>query len=234
MIASSPVRHDSPLNLHGLEVTSYQPPWKALSDFALNADLDNNGSLNHTPAFQHLVNQVRLDHFSYFHGSICTNKNCLALLPFFHQLGLALVSTYSFLSVLVPSTFNFFLLFICVSLRRLLFEFLLLCLILLIFFSSLKSAKLFLQIIKMAIVAGMLRWLSECFCTWKNFIKTSLLIFHKQMHGFEMGIGMSGHGPPPPPPMNQLPMEHNSQHHPDSTDSYVTYLESDESMQGSP
>lgn len=59
MVASSPVRHDSPLNLHGLEVTSYQPPWKALSDFALHADLDNNGSLNaHTPAFQHLVNQV--------------------------------------------------------------------------------------------------------------------------------------------------------------------------------
>lgn len=59
MVASSPVRHDSPLNLHGLEVTSYQPPWKALSDFALHADLDNNGSVN-TPAFQHLVNQVFL------------------------------------------------------------------------------------------------------------------------------------------------------------------------------
>lgn len=27
MVASSPVRHDSPLNLHGLEVTQYQPPW---------------------------------------------------------------------------------------------------------------------------------------------------------------------------------------------------------------
>lgn len=64
MIASSPVRHDSPLNLHGLEVTSYQPPWKALSDFALHADLDNNGALNHTPAFQHLVNQASHHHFS--------------------------------------------------------------------------------------------------------------------------------------------------------------------------
>lgn len=58
MVASSPVRHDSPL-MHGLEVTAYQPPWKALSDFALHADLDNNGAVNtHTPAFQHLVNQV--------------------------------------------------------------------------------------------------------------------------------------------------------------------------------
>jgi hypothetical protein len=64
MIASSPVRHDSPLNLHGLEVTSYQPPWKALSDFALHADLDNNGAVNHTPAFQHLVNQASHHHFS--------------------------------------------------------------------------------------------------------------------------------------------------------------------------
>lgn len=65
MIASSPVRHDSPLNFHGLEVTSYQPPWKALSDFALHADLDNNGALNHTPAFQHLVNQASYRHFLY-------------------------------------------------------------------------------------------------------------------------------------------------------------------------
>uniref|UniRef100_A0A182N8P9 Insulin gene enhancer protein ISL-1 n=1 Tax=Anopheles dirus TaxID=7168 RepID=A0A182N8P9_9DIPT len=59
MVASSPVRHDSPLNLHGLEVTAYQPPWKALSDFALHSDLDSNGTINtHTPAFQHLVNQM--------------------------------------------------------------------------------------------------------------------------------------------------------------------------------
>jgi insulin gene enhancer protein ISL-1 len=65
LIASSPVRHDSPLNLHGHEVTSYQPPWKALSDFALHADLDNNG-VNHTPAFQHLVNQASHRHLSYF------------------------------------------------------------------------------------------------------------------------------------------------------------------------
>lgn len=59
MVASSPVRHDSPLNLHGLEVTSYQPPWKTLSDFALNADLDNNTMGTHNnPAFQQLYNQV--------------------------------------------------------------------------------------------------------------------------------------------------------------------------------
>ncbi|KAK9873915.1 hypothetical protein WA026_002267 [Henosepilachna vigintioctopunctata] len=31
MVASSPVRHDSPLGVHPLEVQAYQPPWKALS-----------------------------------------------------------------------------------------------------------------------------------------------------------------------------------------------------------
>ena len=66
MIASSPVRHDSPLNLQGLDVQTYQPPWKALSDFALHADLDSNGAINtHTPAFQQLVNQVGLSLYNY-------------------------------------------------------------------------------------------------------------------------------------------------------------------------
>lgn len=58
MVASSPVRHDSPLTLHPLEVTAYQPPWKALSEFALHADLDSNGVIPQNPAFQHLVSQV--------------------------------------------------------------------------------------------------------------------------------------------------------------------------------
>jgi insulin gene enhancer protein ISL-1 len=61
MVASSPIRHESPLNMHGHEVStmSYQPPWKALSDFALHADLEgSNGPVSHSPAFQHLMNQV--------------------------------------------------------------------------------------------------------------------------------------------------------------------------------
>ena len=57
LVAGSPVRHDSPLGLAPLEVTAYQPPWKALSDFALHTDLDQGGP-PHGPAFQHLVNQV--------------------------------------------------------------------------------------------------------------------------------------------------------------------------------
>lgn len=64
MVASSPVRHDSPLNLHGLEVTSYQPPWKALTDYALNADLDSSSMNTHNnPAFQQLYNQVWRGYF---------------------------------------------------------------------------------------------------------------------------------------------------------------------------
>lgn len=129
LIASSPVRHDSPLNLHGLEVTSYQPPWKALSDFALHADLDNNGAVNHTPAFQHLVNQASHHHFSYF-SSVAKNKTLFPLfLPFFTSCGLSCPHIL-FIPSLFPHIKHFFsLLFICVSLRLLLFEFLLLCLL---------------------------------------------------------------------------------------------------------
>jgi len=56
MVASSPVRHESPLGMNPIEVHSYQPPWKALSDFALHTDLDR---LDPSAApFQHLVSQV--------------------------------------------------------------------------------------------------------------------------------------------------------------------------------
>ncbi|KPJ05667.1 Insulin gene enhancer protein ISL-2 [Papilio xuthus] len=54
LVAGSPVRHEAgPLPL---EVTAYQPPWKALSDFALHADLDR--APHHSAAFQHLVSQM--------------------------------------------------------------------------------------------------------------------------------------------------------------------------------
>ncbi|KAL1513074.1 hypothetical protein ABEB36_002548 [Hypothenemus hampei] len=54
MVASSPVRHDSPLGVHPLDVQAYQPPWKALHDFAMHSDLEQ----PHQPAFQQLVNQM--------------------------------------------------------------------------------------------------------------------------------------------------------------------------------
>ncbi|XP_033108816.1 insulin gene enhancer protein isl-1-like [Anneissia japonica] len=50
MVASSPVRHDTQLQGNQVEVQSYQPPWKALTDFTMNNDLD------HQPPFQQLVN----------------------------------------------------------------------------------------------------------------------------------------------------------------------------------
>jgi len=49
MVASSPVRHESPMTVNAVEVQTYQPPWKALSDFAMQSELD------HHPPFQQLV-----------------------------------------------------------------------------------------------------------------------------------------------------------------------------------
>jgi len=48
MVATSPERHDGGLQANQVEVQSYQPPWKVLSDFALQSDIDQ-------PAFQQLV-----------------------------------------------------------------------------------------------------------------------------------------------------------------------------------
>ncbi|KAJ4941405.1 hypothetical protein JOQ06_011284 [Pogonophryne albipinna] len=48
MVAASPERHDGGLLANPVEVQSYQPPWKVLSDFALQSDIDQ-------PAFQQLV-----------------------------------------------------------------------------------------------------------------------------------------------------------------------------------
>lgn len=47
-MAGSPIRHESAVQGSAVEVQTYQPPWKALSEFALQSDLDQ-------PAFQQLV-----------------------------------------------------------------------------------------------------------------------------------------------------------------------------------
>lgn len=49
MVASSPVRHESPMQANPVEVQSYQPPWKALSEFAMQSELEH-------PPFQQLMN----------------------------------------------------------------------------------------------------------------------------------------------------------------------------------
>lgn len=49
MVASSPVRHESPMpHPNPVEVQSYQAPWKALTDFAMQSEIDQ-------PPFQQLV-----------------------------------------------------------------------------------------------------------------------------------------------------------------------------------
>ncbi|CAL1604203.1 unnamed protein product [Knipowitschia caucasica] len=48
LVAGSPIRHESTVQGNPVEVQTYQPPWKALSEFALQSDLDQ-------PAFQQLV-----------------------------------------------------------------------------------------------------------------------------------------------------------------------------------
>ena len=50
MVAGSPVRHEPPMQGNPVEVQSYQTPWKALSDFAMQGDMDQ----PHAP-FQQLV-----------------------------------------------------------------------------------------------------------------------------------------------------------------------------------
>ncbi|KAL0154896.1 hypothetical protein M9458_049159, partial [Cirrhinus mrigala] len=47
LVAGSPIRHDTTVQGNPVEVQTYQPPWKALSEFALQSDLDQ-------PAFQQL------------------------------------------------------------------------------------------------------------------------------------------------------------------------------------
>ncbi|KAL7867932.1 hypothetical protein SRHO_G00093160 [Serrasalmus rhombeus] len=48
LVAGSPIRHDNTVQGNPVEVQTYQPPWKALSEFALQSDLEQ-------PAFQQLV-----------------------------------------------------------------------------------------------------------------------------------------------------------------------------------
>ncbi|XP_041368940.1 insulin gene enhancer protein isl-1-like isoform X2 [Gigantopelta aegis] len=51
MVASSPVRHEGPgIQANAVEVHSYHTPWKALSEFAMNGELDNTH-----PPFQQLM-----------------------------------------------------------------------------------------------------------------------------------------------------------------------------------
>lgn len=76
MIANSPVRQGSPLNMHAHDVIPYQPPWKALSEFALHANLENDVITQHNPAFQRLVHQV-INHFDFMYFIFIFSFICL-------------------------------------------------------------------------------------------------------------------------------------------------------------
>ncbi|XP_057323040.1 insulin gene enhancer protein ISL-1 isoform X2 [Microplitis mediator] len=65
MVASSPVRHESPIGMTPLEVQAYQPPWKSLSDFVMHTDLDRMDP--NAPSFHHLVSQM---HGYDIHGGV--------------------------------------------------------------------------------------------------------------------------------------------------------------------
>ena len=85
MVATSPVRHhDSPV-MNPVEIHSYEPPWKALTDFALHTDLDR---LNNGPPppvggqFQHLVNQVCICTLDILFSSNHNSHNSLSILCF--------------------------------------------------------------------------------------------------------------------------------------------------------
>lgn len=58
LVAGSPIRHDNTVQGNPVEVQTYQPPWKALSEFALQSDLDQ-------PAFQQLVSTIPSSHLSH-------------------------------------------------------------------------------------------------------------------------------------------------------------------------
>lgn len=59
-----------------------------------------------------------------------------------------------------------------------------------------------------------------------------LLLLFLQMHGYDSS-GMQPMHNNMPPHQHNVPLD-SIGHHPDSTDSYVTYLESDESIPNSP
>lgn len=67
LIASSPMRQESPIGMNPIEVQSYQPPWKSLTDYALHADLDRLDTS--APHFQQIVNQVRKIALTHRNGS---------------------------------------------------------------------------------------------------------------------------------------------------------------------
>lgn len=62
-MAGSPIRHENAVQGSAVEVQTYQPPWKALSEFALQSDLDQ-------PAFQQLVRPLQTAQWEWGGGGV--------------------------------------------------------------------------------------------------------------------------------------------------------------------
>lgn len=58
MVAQSPIQSNTLLNGQALDVTQYQPPWQALSDFAMSSNFDNDQLDPNHPEFRRLAQQV--------------------------------------------------------------------------------------------------------------------------------------------------------------------------------
>ena len=56
--SSFSVRHEPPHGVNPVDIHGYEPPWKALSDFAMHQNLERMDPSG--PQFQHLVGQVSL------------------------------------------------------------------------------------------------------------------------------------------------------------------------------
>ena len=102
LVAGSPIRHEGSLQCNPVEVQTFQPPWKALSEFALQSDLDQ-------PAFQQLVSvslsSVYLFRLSFsIPRALSFNVSSSPVHPFFQMFSLTL-SCSRRLSFLSPSLF---------------------------------------------------------------------------------------------------------------------------------
>lgn len=84
LVAGSPIRHNPSVPGHPVEVQAYQPPWKALSEFALQSDLDQ-------PAFQQLVSEKKKKSFAIFYFFVVF---------IFYSLGLQEADRYFFIIII--------------------------------------------------------------------------------------------------------------------------------------
>lgn len=83
LIASSPMRQESPIGMNPIEIQSYQPPWKTLSEYAMRPDLDRLDTS--APHFQQLVNQVGQPKSLPYKLGLCLSSTASLPIPIFQR-----------------------------------------------------------------------------------------------------------------------------------------------------